>query len=229
MADASSRASFSDTWASKLYRATDLDDSNAVEVDEILLLGQALGYYWGSWEPSAVLELLGQDASTPALSTLSHEEFVRFISLACDEAEVPPERDAKVESLVEAGERRRQLLDPFSETRIEAAFDAIDLDDSGAIDMDELLHFARASGLDWDAEACARLLGKMGTDESISRDDFRNFFKTVGLHGAPEAVAAFIAVGSGVKSRLSRQCSGEVVPGSPQQVMSKGGGGFVGL
>ena len=211
MADASSRASFSDTWASKLYRATDLDDSNAVEVDEILLLGQALGYYWGSWEPSAVLELLGQDASTPALSTLS------------------PERDAKVESLVEAGERRRQLLDPFSETRIEAAFDAIDLDDSGAIDMDELLHFARASGLDWDAEACARLLGKMGTDESISRDDFRNFFKTVGLHGAPEAVAAFIAVGSGVKSRLSRQCSGEVVPGSPQQVMSKGGGGFVGL
>ena len=180
-------------------------------MDEILLLGQALGYYWGSWEPSAVLELLGQDASTPALSTLS------------------PERDAKVESLVEAGERRRQLLDPFSETRIEAAFDAIDLDDSGAIDMDELLHFARASGLDWDAEACARLLGKMGTDESISRDDFRNFFKTVGLHGAPEAVAAFIAVGSGVKSRLSRQCSGEVVPGSPQQVMSKGGGGFVGL
>ena len=91
-------------------------------MDEILLLGQALGYYWGSWEPSAVLELLGQDASTPALSTLS------------------PERDAKVESLVEAGERRRQLLDPFSETRIEAAFDAIDLDDSGAIDMDELLH-----------------------------------------------------------------------------------------
>ena len=90
-------------------------------MDEILLLGQALGYYWGSWEPSAVLELLGQDASTPALSTLS------------------PERDAKVESLVEAGERRRQLLDPFSETRIEAAFDAIDLDDSGAIDMDELL------------------------------------------------------------------------------------------
>ena len=83
--------------------------------------------------------------------------------------------------------------------------------------MDELLHFARASGLDWDAEACARLLGKMGTDESISRDDFRNFFKTVGLHGAPEAVAAFIAVGSGVKSRLSRQCSGEVVPGSPNK------------
>ena len=41
---------------------------------------------------------------------------------------------------MEAGERRRQLLDPFSETRIEAAFDAIDLDDSGAIDMDELLH-----------------------------------------------------------------------------------------
>ena len=39
-------------------RYTDLDDSNAVEVDEILLLGQALGYYWGSWEPSAVLELL---------------------------------------------------------------------------------------------------------------------------------------------------------------------------
>ena len=74
------------------------------------------------------------------------------------------------------------------------AFRALDIDDSGYIELPELLHFGAAIGAGWSQSACEALLGKMDTDgdHKISLSEFEGFMSEVGLHGCHEEVAAFI-------------------------------------
>ena len=75
------------------------------------------------------------------------------------------------------------------------AFKSIDLDDSGEIDLDELMHFNEETGAGWNEAFCKQLLGKMDADGNckISFEEFEAFIGQVGLHGA-------LAVGRAVPS-----------------------------
>ena len=104
---------------------------------------------------------------------------------------------AEVAAFVRAGEARRNLAEPYSEATVRRAFKAIDLDDSGQIDLDELLAFGQAVGQEWTRAACQSLLGKMDKDgdQLVSFSEFDGFLREVGLHGDKGAVAAFLEAG----------------------------------
>ena len=72
------------------------------------------------------------------------------------------------------------------------------MDDSGFIDLDELLHFGASVGAGWSRAACETLLNKIDTDgdANISLSEFEGFVTEVGLHGCSEEVAAFIEAGT---------------------------------
>ena len=93
-------------------------------------------------------------------------------------------------------------MEPHDPEQISAAFDAIDLDDSGQIDFDELLAFGHAIGMsEWTPQACEALLGRIDTDgdRQISRDEFAQFVAETGLHGCHAEVDAFVRAGQARK------------------------------
>ena len=69
----------------KIFKCIDIEDSGAIEVDELLLFGSLVGAYWSTWPPSACMELIGRASGetawgAPVLSydPLSLEEFRTF-------------------------------------------------------------------------------------------------------------------------------------------------------
>ena len=76
---------------------------------------------------------------------LSLTEFGAF----CDAVKISDLDQKRVAEFVAAGNARRAAADPFDAARISRAFKAIDLDDSGQIDLDELVHFGQAVGQGW--------------------------------------------------------------------------------
>ena len=103
-----------------------------------------------------------------------------------------------VAAFIAGGEARRRCVEPFDQEQIGGAFTAIDLDDSGAIDFDELLAFGHMIGMSaWTPAACEALLQKVDTDgdRRISREEFATFVAEVGLHGCHAEVDAFVRAG----------------------------------
>lgn len=100
--------------------------------------------------------------------------------------------------------------DPYNQETIELAFKAIDLDDSGEIDLDELMHFSTQTQAGWTETFCKQLLGKMDADGNlkISYDEFETFIGQVGLHGLRSAVDAFILAGEERKNAIAEKISG---------------------
>ena len=147
---------------------------------------------WADWSPSSVDELLGR-GSFYAGMPLSLTEFGAF----CDAVKISDLDQKRVAEFVAAGNARRAAADPFDASRIARAFKAIDLDDSGQIDLDELLAFGQAVGQEWTRAACQSLLGKMDKDgdQLVSFSEFDGFLREVGLHGDKGAVAAFLEAG----------------------------------
>ena len=199
MPPALTRAAATGVDAYALFRAIDIDDSSAVPGEELLLCGAALGAHWADWAPAAVDELLGR-GSFYAGMPLSLTEFGAF----CDAVKISDLDQKRVAEFVAAGNARRAAADPFDAARIARAFKAIDLDDSGQIDLDELLAFGQAVGQEWTRAACQSLLGKMDKDgdQLVSFTEFDGFLREVGLHGDKGAVAAFLEAGEERRRRV---------------------------
>ena len=178
----------SPSWA-QVFAALDVDDSGSVSLDELLYFGKECEAYWADWTHESVVELA---CAAEGADSLALTEFSTFC-----EAAAPWGATDAVRTFVEAGLKRRALLDPFDPARVEAAFHALDIDDSGYIELPELLHFGAAIGAGWSQSACEALLGKMDTDgdHKISLSEFEGFMSEVGLHGCHEEVAAFIEAG----------------------------------
>eukprot|EP00316_Scyphosphaera_apsteinii_P002097 CAMPEP_0119324314 /NCGR_PEP_ID=MMETSP1333-20130426/62826_1 /TAXON_ID=418940 /ORGANISM="Scyphosphaera apsteinii, Strain RCC1455" /LENGTH=287 /DNA_ID=CAMNT_0007331993 /DNA_START=68 /DNA_END=931 /DNA_ORIENTATION=+ len=174
-----------------VFRAIDVEDAGAVGIDEVLQFGRTVNAYWADWPPAACAELAGCAEGT---NSFTETEFAVFL-----EGLRPWTPDADlVATFVDAGMSRRVLVDPYNSRRIEQAFRAMDLDDSGQIDIAELLHFGAKIGAGWSKAACDTLLGRMDTDgdAKISLTEFAEFINKVGLHGCHEEVAAFVEAGA---------------------------------
>ena len=186
MPPALTRAASTGVDAYALFRAIDIDDSSAVPVEELLLCGAALGAHWADWAPAAVDELLGR-GSFYAGMPLSLTEFGAF----CDAVKISDLDQKRVADFVAAGNARRAAADPFDAARISRAFKAIDLDDSGQIDLDELVHFGQAVGQEWTRAACQSLLGKMDADKDHKISfPIRRFIPTSGYGGGGRRLRA---------------------------------------
>eukprot|EP00908_Phaeocystis_cordata_P022559 Transcript_4978.p3 GENE.Transcript_4978~~Transcript_4978.p3 ORF type:complete len:395 (-),score=186.10 Transcript_4978:126-1310(-) len=157
------------------------------------------------------MELIGRASGTtaagaPVLSyePLSLDEFRTFCEAVdyrglVGEAEWNLEGEGgQLEAFIEAGKRRRDMLADVTRERLEAAFKAIDVDDSGFIDMEELTAFGLRVGAGWSQSAVERLMGQMDTDgdSQISFDEFSTFLQQMGLHGCYAEVSKFIEEGA---------------------------------
>lgn len=195
----------------KIFKCIDIDDNGVIEVDELLLFGQVVGAFWSTWPPAACMELIGRASGTtaagaPVLSyePLSLDEFRTFCEAVdyrglVGEAEWNLEGEGgQLEAFIEAGKRRRDMLADVTRERLEAAFKAIDVDDSGFIDMEELTAFGLRVGAGWSQSAVERLMGQMDTDgdSQISFDEFSTFLQQMGLHGCYAEVSKFIEEGA---------------------------------
>jgi len=172
-----------------IFRALDVDDSGHVSLDELIFFGRQCEAYWADWPPENLLELAGASSSATGLTM---PQFVQFADAAA-----PWGAADLVRAFVEQGNQRRALLDPFDPARIEAAFKAVDIDDSGYIELSELLHFGSVIGAGWSQAACEALLGRMDTDgdRKISFAEFDAFVREVGLHGCHDEVSNFVQAG----------------------------------
>ena len=204
----------------KIFKCIDVNDSDTIDVDELILFGELVGAYWSQWPPSACMELIGRSSGetatgAPILSyePLSLEEFRTFCEAVdfrglVGEAEynLEDEGGGKLEAFLEAGRLRRDMLQECTRERLAAAFAAIDVDDSGAIDMEELTAFGLRVGAGWSRPACERLLQRMDADgnQLISLDEFVSFIGELGLHGCYAEVSAFIAEGSRRRAAAER-------------------------
>ena len=189
------------SW-SQVFAALDVDDSGSISLDELLYFGKEVEAYWADWTHESVVELSGATAGATGLSLTEFSQFC--------EAAAPWGATDAVRTFVEVGLKRRALLDPFDPARVEAAFHALDIDDSGYIELPELLHFGSAIGAGWSQAACEALLGKMDTDgdHKISLSEFDAFVGEVGLHGCHEEVAAFIQARTAVCTSATSQRTG---------------------
>ena len=81
--------------------------------------------------------------------------------------------------------------------QVARAFRALDIDDSGYIELPELLHFGAAIGAGWSQAACEALLGRMDADgdRRISLAEFEGFVSEVRHSGEPGGVARSVAWG----------------------------------
>mmetsp|Transcript_31639 Transcript_31639/g.63199 ORF Transcript_31639/g.63199 Transcript_31639/m.63199 type:complete len:218 (-) Transcript_31639:282-935(-) len=179
-----------------LFHALDVGDDAAVPIVDILLFGGTLGAHWtsSSWTVERCTKVAGAAEGT---TTFDKAQFIAFMSGV--NAVQPWEVDAEeLRALVDGQLCARNQMTPHSDDIIDDAFDAIDLDDSGLIDLDELLHFGSSVGANWTPAFCASLLGRMDTNGNggISRDEFAAFLQTAGLHGCHDEVTAFIRAGT---------------------------------
>ncbi|KAL3929563.1 MAG: hypothetical protein SGPRY_001909 [Prymnesium sp.] len=185
------------------FSALDIDDVSAsgyVELSELLHFSSEIG---AGWSQAACEALLGRmDADGDLKISLSEfESFVRQVGLhGCQQ---------EVAAFIQAGEERRKLIDPYDETKVRLAFRALDIDDSGYIELSELVHFGAAVGAGWTPAACEKLLGCMDTsgDRKISMSEFEAFMREVGLHCCHDEVEAFIKVCSAFSSQVRRSLS----------------------
>ena len=180
-----------------LFHALDLDDSGSVGIDELLAFAGAEGAYWADWAPAACAELAGVD---PARTSFTREEFCAFFA-----AQTWVVDASRFRELVDSAQTAREIVDPYSVLRCEAAFHAMDIDDSGFIEIDELVHFGSAVGAGWPRDMCLSLLGRIDTDgdSRISLLEFETFISEVGMHGMHDEVAAFVAAGDSRRSMAS--------------------------
>ena len=169
----------------RAFKAIDLDDSGQIDLDELVTSARPSA----RWTRAACESLLGKmDADEDSkISFAEFDAFIRNVGL----------HGAAEVAFVRAGEARRSLAEPYSEATVRRAFKAADLDDSGQIDLDELLAFGQAVGQEWTRAACQSLLGKMDKDgdQLVSFAEFDGFLREVGLHGDKGAVAAFLEAG----------------------------------
>ena len=181
-----------------LFHALDLDESGFVSVEEVLILGGACDADWAGWTPQQCAKAAG----TAELDTMRHGEFCRFVSA------VQPwyVEASRLRNLIDSGLKARAAVSPYDYDTIVSAFEAIDTDGSGYIDIDELMHFSAAVNAGWNLSACQKLLGVIDVDGDarISLEEFEAFVGEVGLHGCYEQVVAFILAGESRRAtRLS--------------------------
>jgi len=187
-----------------MYASLDVDDSGAVTIEEILLLGNVVDAPFVLWSPEQFREAAGAAAGS---MSLTKEEFLKFFDAVKPTWQVDAD---ELTTLIDGGHAAREQADPYNHDIIEQAFKAIDLDDSGEIDFDELMHFAAETNVGWTETFCKSLLGKMDADgnERISFHEFETFIGQVGLHGVRSAVDAFITKGVERKEALQSHLSG---------------------
>ena len=165
-----------------MFTALDVDDSGQVTLEEILLLGNVVDAPFVLWSPEQFCEAAG---AAKGAKSLNQEEFAKWYDAVQPSWSVDAE---ELTMLIDGGHSARARSDPFNHETIELAFKAIDLDESGEIDLDELMHFSAETNAGWTESFCKSLLGKMDADGDlkISFEEFETFIGQVGLHGVKE-------------------------------------------
>jgi len=187
-----------------MFQSLDVDDSGVISLEEILLLGNVVDAPFVLWSPDQFREAAGAAACA---TSFTKPEFLKWYSAVQPVWQVEAD---ELTTLIAGGHAAREIADPFNHEIIELAFKAIDIDDSGEIDFDELMHFSTETNIGWTESFCKTLLGKMDADgnSSISFDEFETFIGQVGLHGVRSAVDAFIAKGEERRAAVEDDISG---------------------
>ena len=162
-----------------MFTALDVDDSGQVTVEEILLLGNVVDAPFVLWSPEQFCEAAG---AAKGATSFNQEEFAKWYDAVQPSWSVDAE---ELTMLIDGGHSARARSDPFNHETIELAFKAIDLDESGEIDLDELMHFSAETNAGWTESFCKSLLGKMDADGNlkINFEEFETFIGQVGMHG----------------------------------------------
>lgn len=162
-----------------MFTALDVDDSGQVTVEEILLLGNVVDAPFVLWSPEQFCEAAG---AAKGATSFNQEEFAKWYDAVQPSWSVDAE---ELTMLIDCGHIARERSDPYDSRTIELAFKAIDLDESGEIDLDELMHFSAETNAGWTESFCKSLLGKMDADGNlkINFEEFETFIGQVGLHG----------------------------------------------
>ncbi|KOO32228.1 hypothetical protein Ctob_011108 [Chrysochromulina tobinii] len=201
-----------------MFTALDVDDSGQVTLEEILLLGNVVDAPFVLWSPEQFCEAAG---AAKGAKSLNQEEFAKWYDAVQPSWSVDAE---ELTMLIDGGHSARARSDPFNHETIELAFKAIDLDESGEIDLDELMHFSAETNAGWTESFCKSLLGKMDADGDlkISFEEFETFIgqlhskapdmtkRSCGLAptGLRSAVDAFITRGEARKVAIDANLSG---------------------